>query len=131
LVNTPSQWDYYIEFNRAIKPLDDLVVRRAIMYALDRDAVAQQARGDYATVTDSVIPDCFFPAYYNPNIEKYPYNLAKAKELLDTAGYLDVDGDDIREIPGFAVTPGLDAVIVFVGIFVAIVLVKNRKRREE
>lgn len=128
LVNTPSQWDYYMMFNMAIYPLSEIEVRQAIHYALDRDAIAQQARGDYATVTDSVIPECFFPDYYNPNVEKYSYNVDKANQMLDDAGFIDVDDDGIREVPGETKSSaGFEILVAFLGMFAAIPIIKKRK----
>ena len=38
--------------------------------------------------------------FYNPNVKVYEYNLAKAKQILDEAGFKDRDGDGIIEDPG-------------------------------
>ncbi|MFW9915268.1 MAG: ABC transporter substrate-binding protein [Candidatus Thorarchaeota archaeon] len=105
-----SRWDYFFGFNMGVKPLDDRVVRQAIAYALDKAVIAEAARGDWAVVSDSVIPSTSFPEWHNPNVEKYPYNIATANGLLDNAGYLDVDSDGIREIPNSdSVSPTIDS----------------------
>jgi ABC-type transport system substrate-binding protein len=124
-----SRWDYYFAFNMGLKPLDDIVVRRAIAYALDKDAIADAARGDYAVVSDSVLPEGFFPGWHNPNVEKYPYNLAKANQMLDDAGYEDADDDGVRDIPGWEPeeSPGFEFLIVMFGMLAAIPLIKKRK----
>ena len=96
-----SQWDYYMQLNFAVKPLDDPIVRKAIAYAIDPQAIASFAFGEYATVTDSVIPSVFFAGYNNPNIEHYDLDVAKAKQMLEDAGYIDTDGDGVREVPGY------------------------------
>ena len=101
----PSEWFYKITFNTAVKPLDDVNVRRAISYAIDRDACVDFARGGYGYPTYSWIPEVYYPHWHNPNIEKYPYNIEKAKEILENAGYIDVDGDGVRECPGHYVLP--------------------------
>ncbi|MFX0209815.1 MAG: ABC transporter substrate-binding protein [Candidatus Hodarchaeota archaeon] len=101
----PSEWLYKITFNTAIKPLDDVNVRRAIAYAIDRDACVDFARGGYGFPTYSWIPEVYYPHWYNPNIEKYPYNIETAKQILEDAGYIDVDGDGVRECPGHYTLP--------------------------
>jgi ABC-type transport system substrate-binding protein len=100
----PSEWLYKITFNTAIKPLDDVIVRRAIAYAIDRDACVDFARGGYGYPTYSWVPEVYYADWYNPNIEKYPTNIETAKQLLEDAGYIDVDGDGIREVPGHYTT---------------------------
>ncbi len=100
----PSEWLYKITFNTAVIPLDDVVVRRAIAYAIDRDACVDFTRGGYGYPAYSWVPEVYYADWYNPNIEKYPTNIEKAKQLLEDAGYIDVDGDGIREVPGHYTT---------------------------
>ncbi|MBN2147456.1 MAG: ABC transporter substrate-binding protein [Anaerolineales bacterium] len=37
--------------------------------------------------------------WYNNTIQDYEYDVAKANQILDDAGYLDADGDGVRELP--------------------------------
>ncbi|MFW9915659.1 MAG: ABC transporter substrate-binding protein [Candidatus Thorarchaeota archaeon] len=124
-----SRWDYYMTFNTALKPLDDLVVRQAIAHALDLDAIAEAARGDYAVVSESVVPESFFPGYYNPNVKKYSYNVELANKMLDDAGYEDVDDDGVRDIPGWEEedSPGFELILVLAGMLAAIPLIRKKK----
>jgi len=89
----------YIHINVRRPPLDDLRVREAIMYAIDRSAIAQ-------TLEDTVIPWYSFMSptqmCFNKSVEEwaekhYAYNLQKAKELLAEAGWADRDGDGVLE----------------------------------
>jgi len=105
VINTVSEWGYYIVYNQAVKPLNDVRVRIAIAYALDRDACLNYARGGYATPIWSIIPEDFYAHWHNPTIEKFSYNLQKAREILEEAGYIDVDGDGVRECPGHYTLP--------------------------
>jgi peptide/nickel transport system substrate-binding protein len=70
--------------NNAKPPLNDLKVRQAINYALDKDALLKGAWAGYGTVIGShEVPTD--PWYVDLN-DKYPHDVAKAKQLLADAG---------------------------------------------
>ena len=96
-----GMWDYYINFNQRFDPaLQDPVVKKAIAHAIDKDRLVNIARLSYGTVTETYIPPQFFgPAYENPDATTYEYNVFLANQMLDAAGYLDIDADGIREMP--------------------------------
>ncbi|MFX0124967.1 MAG: ABC transporter substrate-binding protein [Candidatus Hodarchaeota archaeon] len=131
VVNTPSQWDYYFQWNHQVKPFDDVIVRRAMAYAMDVEAIGEFAREEWSTPTYSVIPEAFWPDYFNPNIEKYEVDIAKANKLLDDAGYKDIDDDGIREMPGAGGgAPGFEIALALVGLFVLVPIVSQQKRKK-
>jgi peptide/nickel transport system substrate-binding protein len=68
------------------EPLRDVRVRQALNYAVNRQAIVQALQRGYGTLISQPIPQ---PTYlgYDPSIEPYPYDPAKAKELLAEAGY--------------------------------------------
>lgn len=83
-----------IHFNTSVKPLDNLRVRRAIAYALDRDEFL--ANFPQATVGNvyAPIPQKFLPGGLSPREVKslgldYPTDLEKSRALLSAAGYPD------------------------------------------
>jgi len=96
-----GMWDYVISFNQRTDPaLQDPVVKKAIAYAIDRQELVDIARLGYGTATETFIPPQFFgPAYENPDAMTYEYNVFLANQMLDAAGYLDIDADGIREMP--------------------------------
>ncbi len=96
-----GMWDYVISFNQRTDPaLQDPVVKKAIAYAIDRQELVDIARLGYGTATETFIPPQFFgPAYENPDATTYEYNVFLANQMLDAAGYLDIDADGIREMP--------------------------------
>ncbi len=76
----------------------DLNLRKAMAYALDIDAVGEEFYDGLRYRADShIIPN--FGTFYKDDMEGYPYDPERAKELLDEAGYADVDGDGLREDP--------------------------------
>jgi len=74
---------YYIGVNLRRKPFGDVRVRRAISYAIDRDAVAAAAVWDTGAPSETPIPaDSPWASTYKP----YARDVTKAKELLQEAG---------------------------------------------
>jgi ABC-type transport system substrate-binding protein len=105
-----DQWDYILAFNNGAPgsqhpensiPFNDTWVRRAIAYALDKDEIVKRGALGYGTVTADYCPAAFFGFWGNPNPLTYPYDPAKANKILDEQGYLDIDGDGIRELKPF------------------------------
>jgi len=78
--------------------LTDKRVRQAIAYSVDRNAItALYGRAGNATTNLLVSPSI----YQSPNTEAmYPFDLEKAAALLDEAGWIDSDGDGIRDKDG-------------------------------
>ena len=74
----------------------DVNLRQAMAYALDIDAAGQNLYNGLQHSSNSIIIP-FFKDLYNKDQEGFSYNPEKAKQLLDEAGYKDVDGDGIRE----------------------------------
>lgn len=67
-------------------PIKDKRVRQAINYAIDKDAIVKNIYLGYTQVEQGQFlqPGVFG---YNPNLKPYPYDPAKAKQLLSEAGY--------------------------------------------
>ena len=65
-------------------PLADPVARRALNYAVEREALASVIFGGFARPTGQVAASGIFG--YNPHVEPYPYDPAMAKDLLAEAG---------------------------------------------
>ena len=75
----------YLAFNLRDPVLKDLRVRQALAYAIDRGAVLHYLFGDQGRLADSVLPPQHWA--YNGNVAHYPYDPAKANQILDAAGY--------------------------------------------
>lgn len=79
--------------NNTVKPLDDIRVRQAICYAIDRQGVLDMVAAGKGTVIGTGM-FAGFEKYYNADtVNTYATDLAKAKQLLSDAGY--PDGFDI------------------------------------
>ena len=68
------------------KPFDNLLVRRAVAHAIDKDALVKALRNNSAERLDSPIPKGFW-GHTEEGIPRYPYKPEYAKTLLDGAGY--------------------------------------------
>ncbi|NPA91525.1 MAG: peptide ABC transporter substrate-binding protein [Chloroflexi bacterium] len=73
-------------------------VRQALLYALDREALIQEALHGMGTVAHSpFLPHTWA---YDTHVFKYTYDPAKARALLRSAGWTDTDGDGIVDKGG-------------------------------
>lgn len=66
-------------------------IRQALNYAVDKEAIAEDLFSGYATVADCQ-PSQEGTTGYNPDLEPYPYDPDRARELLEEAGY---DGEPL------------------------------------
>jgi peptide/nickel transport system substrate-binding protein len=78
------------------RSLFDPVVRKAIEYATDRQKIITVGFLGYAEIGTIPAPPGFGDLH-NPNIEPLPFDPDEGNRILDEAGYLDTDGDGIRE----------------------------------
>ncbi len=76
----------YLALNNEIKPFDDVRVRRAMNYAIDRDRIVSFLTGR-AVKAAGPLPEGM-PAY-NPNLKPYAFDPKKARALLQEAGFKD------------------------------------------
>jgi peptide/nickel transport system substrate-binding protein len=80
-----TEMETVLALNERVPPLGNLLVRRAISYALDRRAIIDGAMYGYGTPIGSHFPP-HNPAYVDLT-GVYPHDVAKAKALLAAAGY--------------------------------------------
>jgi ABC-type transport system substrate-binding protein len=71
--------------NTQVKPFDNLKVRQAIEYAINKPHLMQLLNNRGAAAT-SILPRAL-PGFANDTYNPYPYDPAKAKALLTEAGY--------------------------------------------
>lgn len=81
----------YVGMNLRDPILKDVRVRRALSYAIDRRAIVDYLRRGLAVPATGLLPSQSWA--YEPSLPSYEYDPAKARALLDEAGYPDPDGD--------------------------------------
>jgi ABC-type transport system substrate-binding protein len=87
--------------NPTLAPFDDVRVRQAIAHAINRDAMVEALTNGYGEARCQLFA-ANSPAYDEELDGLYPYDPAKATELLDEAGY--ADGLEFRAIIGSGAT---------------------------
>jgi peptide/nickel transport system substrate-binding protein len=75
----------YVGFNIAEPPLDDIEVRKAIAYGLDRQAVVDNFYGGRGVVAKEFMPP-ELPGYAD-DVTEYTYDPEMAQQILTDAGY--------------------------------------------
>jgi peptide/nickel transport system substrate-binding protein len=74
-----------LSLNITVKPLDDIRVRQAIAYAIDRKAIVVFKGATSSRVAVSVVPSGYLGT--DEKAPLYPYDPEKSKQLLKEAGY--------------------------------------------
>jgi len=77
------------------KALSDKKVRLALAHAVDKDRLIEEILKEEGSISNSPIPPQLLG--HNPNIKVYDYAKEHAQNTLDAAGWIDSDGDGIRE----------------------------------
>ena len=78
--------------------LRDRNVRLALAHATDKQKLIDIVLLGFGTPGLTLIPDGL-GHWYNNTLQDYEFNVDKANQILDDAGYLDADGDGVREMP--------------------------------
>jgi ABC-type transport system substrate-binding protein len=115
VVAAPPQFDVdYFGFNTTEPPFDDVKVRQAFNYAIDRASVASTLLEDLVVPAAGILPTGF-PGY-NPDLQGYTYDPEKARQLIQDSKY-----GGLEELPritltlpgsfGAAVSPSIEAML--------------------
>ncbi|MBI2683010.1 MAG: ABC transporter substrate-binding protein [Acidobacteriales bacterium] len=75
----------YLAFNLRDPLLKDVRIRQALAYAIDREAIIRYLWRGLAEPADSVLPPQHWA--YEGEVQKYPYDPARARRILEDAGY--------------------------------------------
>ncbi len=81
---TPSSDYWYLALNEAKEPWNDVRVRQAVAFAIDRDAIIQAVSYGTAAANQLAIPE---QSYWYTEYDEYSTDLDAAQALLDEAGF--------------------------------------------
>ena len=84
-----SSGEVSLSMNNQAAPFDDVRVRQAVLYALDKQAILDTAWNGYGSLVATYAAPT--DPYYEDLNDAYPYDPAKAKELLQEAGQENLD----------------------------------------
>jgi dipeptide transport system substrate-binding protein len=87
----------YLAFNVTVKEYQDVKVRQALNYAVNKQAIIDAVFQDSGKIAKNPLPPTIWS--YNDAVEDYPYDPAKAKALLAEAGYPNGFETDIWAMP--------------------------------
>ncbi len=86
VVNAPDFGYYHLTFNTDVEPFNDPEVRKALSHAIDKNTIVDvllDGRGEPGT---SVIAPSN-PFWHNPDVTRYDYDMDRAAQILEDAGY--------------------------------------------
>ena len=74
----------YLQFNTQLPPLNNVKLRQAVSYAIDREKIIKELLSGQATIAYSILPTDSWA--YNAGT-KYTFDPVKAKQLVEESGY--------------------------------------------
>jgi peptide/nickel transport system substrate-binding protein len=95
IISYPNRNYGFINWNGRRPLFQDARVRRAMTLAIDRQRIVDVVRQEFGQVAKGPVPP--FHWAYHADLEPLPYDPDSARALLDEAGWVDQDGDGIRE----------------------------------
>lgn len=94
----PGTQPKWIELNVNQPPFNDVRVRQALNYALDKNLIIREIYGGRAVALPGALSP--YNNYVNKSLSPYPYDTKKALALLAEAGWKDTNGDGILDKDG-------------------------------
>lgn len=90
--------------------LSDLRVRQALAYAIDRETLVEAIYGQFGHAADQLV---VAPEEFHSSTTNYTFDQDQARELLEAAGWIDTDGDGIRDKDGMPLRVAYESSVNF------------------
>jgi nickel transport system substrate-binding protein len=105
-MNEHASLTRYLGMNVTTAPFDDARVRQAVAYAIDQPALESSIFNGLETAAETLFPET--APYCDVKLTTYSTNLDKAQKLLEESGWVDTNGDGIREKDGISLEVDLN-----------------------
>jgi len=102
----PGTQPKWMELNVRRAPFNDVQVRQALNYAVDKERIITDVYGGRAVALPGPLSP--YNSFVDTQLEPYPYDPKQALELLMQAGWTDSDGDGVLDRDGQPLTFALD-----------------------
>ncbi|MCJ7606690.1 MAG: ABC transporter substrate-binding protein, partial [Thermoplasmata archaeon] len=95
---------FYLAFNQKFEPMNDIDFRQATSYLIDKDTIVNIYMGGFGSAGSAALPP-YWGEWQNASVEAYPYDnpfdatTTIPEDMLDAAGFADVNGDGWRDLP--------------------------------
>ncbi len=100
--STATSRVFYCQMNYNSSIIRDDAVRKAFAMGIDKESFVNTLLSGYGYVGNGAFPENF--SFGGQNVKTEEYNPAGAKKVLEDAGWVDSDGDGIREKDGKTLT---------------------------
>lgn len=99
VIEGPGLWVYRMYFNFDLPELNTKELRQAIYTAINREEIVKKVLKNGGTIGNPghIHPDS---EWYYKDVAQYAYDTAKAAEMLEKAGFKDLDKNGLREYKG-------------------------------
>ena len=87
IFKSPDDGYFYLAFNMAQQPMNDIHFRQAISHLIDKNTIVEDYMSGIGQAGDSTEPP-FFTAWYNSSVVRYAYDPANASAILNASGYV-------------------------------------------
>ncbi len=91
VVDTPSTMIYYVTFNTEAWPFNNVLVRQAMAYAIDKSGIVNLAFGGQAIAASSILAPAL-SYWYDTSVQNQSLDDAMAENMLTAAGYSNSTG---------------------------------------
>jgi len=108
--------------------LSNIYVRRALAHAIDKDSIVKGPYKGFATACDQDYRKGINDPWYNTNLKDYEYSLAKAKALMEQAGYKYTYLEPPKTDPMVYMLPAIGGLVAGLIVGVGVDRVAKRKK---
>ena len=93
--SNPDSYDPYLD-SRKLEWFSNKEFRQAVAHSIDKDAIINDVQhGEGYPQWSSISPAA--GDFHNPDVRRYEYDIDKANAILDGLGWVDTNGNGIRE----------------------------------